>query len=123
MTPFRIPILFITFNRPEKLNAFTDVFLTKLDILDALPVIKVCVAYEIDGERVTHMPYHQTALHHAVPIYEELPGWQEDISGAKSLEELPANARDYVLFLAEQGGVPVTYVGVGPERLQTVHVA
>ena len=106
-----------------RLNSLTEIFLTKLDILDPLDVIRVCVAYEIDGERVTHMPYHQSDLHKAVPVYEELPGWQEDISGCTTLEELPAKARDYVLYLAEQGNVPVSYVGVGPERRQTVHVA
>ena len=106
-----------------RLNSLTEIFLTKLDILDALPTVKVCVAYEIDGERVTHMPYHQSDLHKAVPVYEELPGWQTDCSGATTLDELPENARDYVLFLAEQGGVPVSYVGVGPERRQTVFVA
>jgi adenylosuccinate synthase len=106
-----------------RLNSLTDIFLTKLDILDPLPVVKVCVAYEVDGERVERLPYHQSVLHKAEPVYEELPGWCTDCSHAKTLEELPAAARDYVLFLAEQGGVPVSYVGVGPERLQTVHVA
>ncbi len=106
-----------------RLNSLTEIFLTKLDILDPLETIKVCVAYEIDGKRVTHMPYHQSDLHKAVPIYEELPGWQEDLTGCTDLAELPAKARDYVLFLAEQGGVPVSYVGVGPERKQTLHVA
>ncbi len=106
-----------------RLNSLTEIFLTKLDILDPLETIKVCVAYEIDGERVTHMPYHQSDLHKAVPIYEELPGWQEDVTGCTDLSELPSKARDYVLFLAEQGGVPVSYVGVGPERKQTLHVA
>jgi adenylosuccinate synthase len=106
-----------------RLNSLTEIFLTKLDILDPLETIKVCVAYDIDGERVTHMPYHQSDLHKAVPVYEELPGWQEDVSGCTDLSELPAKARDYVLFLAEAGGVPVSYVGVGPERKQTLHVA
>jgi adenylosuccinate synthase len=104
-------------------NSLTDNFLTKLDILDPLPEIKVCVAYDVDGQRFEHMPYHQSDLHKAVPIYETLPGWQEPISGATTLEELPERARDYVLFLAEQGGVPVSHVGVGPERKQTVFVA
>ena len=105
-----------------RLNSLSEIFLTKLDVLDTLPVVKVCVAYEVDGERMRHLPYHQSALHKAVPIYEELPGWQEDCSSATTLEELPAKARDYVLFLADQGGVPVSYVGVGPGRLQTVHI-
>jgi len=106
-----------------RLNGLTDIFLTKLDILDPLPAIKVCVAYDVDGKRFEHMPYHQSDLHKAVPIYETLPGWQEPISGATTLEELPAKARDYVLFLAEQGGVPVSHISVGPERKQTVFVA
>jgi adenylosuccinate synthase len=106
-----------------RLNSLTDIFLTKLDILDPLRVLKVCVAYEVDGERLDHLPYHQSVLHDVRPVYEELPGWQSPIGDAKTLDELPARAREYVLFLAEQGGVPVSYVGVGPERLQTVHVA
>ncbi|MBW3626104.1 MAG: adenylosuccinate synthase [Actinobacteria bacterium] len=106
-----------------RLNSLTDIFLTKLDVLDPLEVVKVCVAYEVDGERLDHLPYHQSVLHKVKPVYAELPGWQADCSGATTLDELPPEARDYVMFLAEQGGVPVRYVGVGPERLQTVHVA
>ena len=105
-----------------RLNSLTDIFLTKLDVLDTLESVQVCVAYEVDGRRVEHLPYHQSDLHRAVPVYEELPGWRTDCTGATTLEELPDKARDYVLFLAEQGGVPVSYVGVGPGRLQTVHV-
>ena len=103
-----------------RLNSLTDIFLTKLDILSPLETIKVCVAYEIDGERVERLPYHQSDLHKAVPIYEELPGWQTEIGDARTVEDLPSKARDYVLFLSEGCGVPVSYVGVGPERLQTV---
>ncbi len=103
-----------------RLNSLSDIFLTKLDVLDAEPTVKVCVAYDIDGERVTHMPYHQSDLHKAVPVFEELPGWQTDISGCTTLDELPTAARDYVLFVADQGRVPVSYVGVGPERKQTI---
>lgn len=106
-----------------RLNSLSEIFLTKLDVLDPLEVVKVCVAYEVDGERLDHLPYHQSVLHKVRPVYAELPGWQADCSRATTLDELPAEARDYVLFLAEQGGVPVRYVGVGPERLQTVHVA
>jgi adenylosuccinate synthase len=105
-----------------RLNSLSEVFLTKLDVLDTLPSVKVCVAYDIDGERVTHVPYHQSALHRAQPVYEELPGWQTDCSSATAIEELPSAARDYVLFLAERAGVPVSYIGVGPGRLQTVRV-
>jgi adenylosuccinate synthase len=103
-----------------RLNSLTDIFLTKLDILSPLASIKVCVAYDVDGERTERLPYHQSHLHKAVPVYEELPGWQTEIGDARALEELPRQARDYVLFLAEASGVPVSYVGVGPERRQTV---
>jgi adenylosuccinate synthase len=103
-----------------RLNSLTDIFLTKLDILSPLETIKVCVAYDIDGERVERLPYHQSDLHKARPIYEELPGWQAEIGDARTVEDLPAKARDYVLFLSERSNVPVSYVGVGPERLQTV---
>jgi adenylosuccinate synthase len=103
-----------------RLNSLTDIFLTKLDILSPLESLRVCVAYEIDGKRVEHMPYHQSDLHRAKPVYEELPGWRTEIGDARTLEELPPAARDYVLFLSEQAGVPISYVGVGPERLQTV---
>ncbi|MGC1511594.1 MAG: adenylosuccinate synthase [Acidimicrobiales bacterium] len=106
-----------------RLNSLSEIFLTKLDVLDTLEVLKVCVAYEIDGERVDHMPYHQSQLHKAVPVYEEFPGWQSDCSGATMLDELPPAARAYVQFLSDQAGVPVSYVGVGPGRLQTVRVA
>jgi adenylosuccinate synthase len=99
-----------------RLNSLTDIFLTKLDVLDPCETVKVCVAYEVDGERLDHMPYHQSVLHKVQPVYEELPGWKTDCSGATTLEELPPAARDYVLYLAEQGGVPVSYVGVAAHR-------
>jgi adenylosuccinate synthase len=85
--------------------------------------LKVCVAYERDGRRYDHMPYHQTVLHNAVPVYEELPGWQTDTSASTELHELPAAAKDYVQFLAAQTGVPITLVGVGPDRDQFVRFA
>ncbi len=103
-----------------RLNSLTDIFLTKLDILSPLETVKVCVAYEIEGRRVEHMPYHQSDLHKAVPVYEELPGWGTEIGDARTLDELPTAAKDYVVFLSERSGVPVSYIGVGPERLQTV---
>lgn len=106
-----------------RLNSLSEIFLTKLDVLDTFETLKVCVAYEIDGERVDHMPYHQSQIHKAIPVYEEFPGWKSDCSRATKLDELPSKARDYVQFLSDQAGVPVSYVGVGPGRLQTVRVA
>jgi adenylosuccinate synthase len=103
-----------------RINGITDYFLTKLDVLSSLDRVPICVAYEIDGERVEQMPTTQTEFHHAKPIYEEMPGWWEDISGARSFEELPANARAYVLRLEELSGARVSCVGVGPGRDQTI---
>ena len=106
-----------------QLNSLTDLALIKLDIFDPLKTIKVCVAYEIDGQRVEHLPAFQDQLERAVPIYEELPGWQSSTTGVRSVEELPLNAQRYVRFLAEQSGVPVTMLGVGPGRDEIIHVA
>lgn len=103
-----------------RVNGITDYFLTKLDVLSGLEKVPVCVAYEVDGHRVDDMPMTQTGVHHAVPIYEELPGWHEDISGCRSFEELPANARTYVERLEELMGARISAVGVGPGREQTI---
>ncbi|MEM9467739.1 MAG: adenylosuccinate synthase [Actinomycetota bacterium] len=101
-----------------RINSLTEVALTKLDILDALDTLKVCVAYDVDGERVEHLPYHQSDLHKATPIYEELPGWGSDISGITNPDDLPANAADYIAFLEQQIGCGIRLVGVGPGREQ-----
>jgi adenylosuccinate synthase len=103
-----------------RLNSLSEVALTKLDVLDAFDNLLVCVGYECDGVRYDHMPYHQSVLHKATPVYEELPGWKTDISGATELHQLPAAAKDYVAFLADAIGVPIRLVGVGPEREQFV---
>ncbi|MDR7168105.1 adenylosuccinate synthase [Nocardia kruczakiae] len=103
-----------------RVNGITDYFLTKLDVLSSLDRVPICVAYEIDGERVEQMPTTQTEFHHARPIYEEMPGWWEDISGARSFEDLPANARAYVERLEELSGARVSCIGVGPGRDETI---
>jgi adenylosuccinate synthase len=105
-----------------RVNGLTDFFLTKLDVLTGWKKIPVCVAYEIDGKRVDELPASQSDFHHAKPIYELLPGWSEDISTAKSLDQLPKNARDYVKFLEAISGAPISAVGVGPERDQTISI-
>ncbi|MBA0127554.1 adenylosuccinate synthase [Haloechinothrix sp. YIM 98757] len=103
-----------------RLNGITDYFLTKLDVLSGLERIPVCVGYEIDGFRHDEMPMTQTDVHHAVPIYEELPGWEEDISSCRSFDDLPANARSYVERLEELSGARISAVGVGPGREATI---
>jgi adenylosuccinate synthase len=105
-----------------RLNSLTEVALTKLDVLDALEVVKVCVAYEADGVRYELPPYHQSVLHDVTPVYEELEGWREDVSSCTSFEQLPGAAKDYVAFLADRVGVPIHVVGVGPGREQFVAV-
>ncbi|MFQ6393542.1 adenylosuccinate synthase [Nocardia sp. KC 131] len=103
-----------------RVNGVTDYFLTKLDVLSSLDTVPICVAYEIDGERVEQMPTTQTEFHHAKPIYEEMPGWWEDISQAKTFEELPVNAQAYVLRLEQLSGARISCIGVGPGRDQTI---
>lgn len=104
-----------------RLNSLTDVAVTKLDILDGLDEIKVCVAYDIDGVRHEAMPYHQSDLHKATPIYETLPGWGTSLSDISERHQLPGPAADYLAFLEQQMGVPVSLVGVGPGRRQFLH--
>ncbi|WP_241384686.1 adenylosuccinate synthase [Rhodococcus sp. CH91] len=103
-----------------RVNGITDYFLTKLDVLSGLETVPICVGYEVDGVRVDEMPMTQTDVHHAKPIYEEMPGWWEDISHARTFEELPKNAQDYVLRLEELSGAYISCIGVGPGRDQTI---
>ncbi len=105
-----------------RINGVTDFFLTKLDVLSGLERIPVCVAYDVDGVRHDEIPMTQTEFHHAKPIYEELPGWQEDITGAKTFEDLPPTAQSYVRALEEMSGAPISAIGVGPGRTQTLQL-
>jgi adenylosuccinate synthase len=105
-----------------RINGLTDIFLTKLDVLTGWEKIPVCVAYDIDGTRSEELPMTQTEFHHAKPIYEMLPGWSEDISGAKTMEDLPANARAYIKFLEDVSGTPISAVGVGQDRNATISI-
>ena len=102
-----------------RINGVTDFVLTKLDVLTGLEQVPVCVAYDVDGTR-HEMPVNQTDFHHAVPVYEYFPGWTEDISGARTLADLPPNAQAYVTALEEMSGARMSVVGVGPEREQAV---
>ncbi|WP_433249297.1 adenylosuccinate synthase [Streptosporangium sp. CA-135522] len=106
----------------SRINGVTDFFLTKLDVLSGLETIPVCVAYEVDGVRYDEIPMTQTDFHHAKPVYEEFPGWQEDISGAKSFDDLPANAQAYVRALEQMSGARISAIGVGPGRTQTLQI-
>ena len=103
-----------------RINGLTDFFLTKLDVLSGFKEIPVCVAYEIDGKRHDEMPMTQTQFHHAKPIYEMMPGWDEDISNARKFEDLPMNAQKYVEFLERISGAPMSAIGVGQHRDATI---
>jgi len=107
-----------------RINSLTALVVTKLDVLTGLETIKVCTRYRgEDGAEFDHFPYHQSVLHHTSGEYVELPGWNEDIGEARSEDELPDNARDYLAFVEEFIGVPVVMVGVGPGREQTIWTA
>jgi adenylosuccinate synthase len=99
-----------------RINGVTDFVLTKLDVLTGLKEIPVCVAYEVDGKRFDEMPVSQTDFHHAKPIYENFPGWSEDITGCRKFSDLPQTAQDYVLKLEELSGARISAIGVGPAR-------
>ncbi|MBT1635367.1 MULTISPECIES: adenylosuccinate synthase [Clavibacter] len=103
-----------------RINGVTDFVLTKLDVLSGLATIPVCVAYDVDGVRHDEVPVSQSDFHHATPIYEELPGWQEDITGCRTFADLPKNAQDYVMAIERMSGARISAVGVGPEREQVV---
>lgn len=103
-----------------RINGITDLVLTKLDILTGLEKIPVCVAYDVDGERFDDVPVNQTDFHHAKPIYEEFPGWSEDISTARTFEDLPQTAQEYVLALEKMSKTRISVIGVGPERDQVI---
>jgi adenylosuccinate synthase len=105
-----------------RVNGITDYFLTKLDVLSGLEQVPVCVAYQVNGARHDEIPMTQTDFHHAVPVYEYLDGWQEDISSAKALDDLPPAAQAYVQALEEMIGVPFWGIGVGPRRDQTLQL-
>jgi adenylosuccinate synthase len=103
-----------------RLSSISEIAITKLDVLDAFDTLKVCVAYEAGGVQYKHMPYHQSVLHQAVPVYAELPGWKADLTNVTTIADLPSEALDFIGFLSEQVGVNVTLVGVGPARSQFV---
>jgi adenylosuccinate synthase len=106
----------------SRVNGLTDFFLTKLDVLTGFERIPVCVAYDVDGVRHDEIPMTQTDFHHATPIYEQFPGWTEDLSGCKAFEDLPKNAQSYVKALEEMSGAPISAIGVGPERNATIQL-
>ena len=106
-----------------RLSGVDELAVMLLDVLGGLDELKVCTAYEIDGRRVTHFPSHADDLKKAVPVYETLPGWQEDLSVVRSYDALPQQAKRYLARIGELLGRPVTIVSVGPDREQTIQCA
>lgn len=104
----------------RRVNGLTDVVLTKLDVLTGFETVPVCVAYDVQGTRVEEMPVHQSDFHHARPVYEELPGWTEDITGAREFADLPEAAQRYVERLEELIGTRISVIGVGPGRDEVI---
>jgi adenylosuccinate synthase len=105
-----------------RLNSLSEIAITKLDVLDAFDEVKVCVAYEVDGRRLDHLPDNQSVLHRVVPVYETFRGWGSDISESTEPGHLPDRVREYVAFLEAQVGVPIRLLGVGPGRDQYVQL-
>jgi adenylosuccinate synthase len=105
-----------------RLNSMSELAIMKLDVLDDLDTVKVCVAYEHEGQKLTQLPYHQSVVHDVVPIYEELPGWRRELRSCREVGDLPAEARRFLELMQDQVGVPISYVGVGPERDEYVQL-
>jgi adenylosuccinate synthase len=104
------------------INGFSAVALTKLDVLDALPEVKVCVGYQLDGQTIDYFPPVAADLARVQPVYQTLPGWLSSTEGITELDDLPPNARAYIDFLSAQIGVEIGLVSTGPERTQTILV-
>jgi adenylosuccinate synthase len=103
-------------------GGITSLAVTKLDILSQLDPIRVCVSYELDGQRVDTVPADTDAYQRCVPVYRDFPGWSEDLSRAQSLSDLPKNARAYLDAMAEMVSLPIGWVSVGPGREQTIQL-
>ena len=106
-----------------RLNGFTEIALTKLDVLTGYDELLVCTSYEYEGEILRDFPYHQTVFHKSKPVYARLKGWWEDLTGITDPDDLPDAVREYIAFLEDQVGIPIRIVSVGPERDQTLHMA
>jgi len=102
------------------LNGLTELTITKLDVLDTLEEIKVCIAYDIDGERTEEMPADLDTFSRAKPVYKSFPGWQGLVKGTTNWEDLPTQARTYLEFIEEALNIPIKMVSTGPDRVETV---
>jgi adenylosuccinate synthase len=101
-----------------RLNSLSELAIAKLDVLDGFERVRVCTAYEIDGREVEHLPYHQSDLHRATPVYVDFPGWKRQLGEVRERHQLPAEAAAFLSFVESRIGVPVSLVGVGAGRDQ-----
>lgn len=102
-----------------RVNGITKIALTKIDVLSSFSTIKVAVAYDSLDQRYTDFPRQQRVLYNCTPVYEELPGWEQDVTAVRSFADLPKNAQSYVEYIEEAAGVPISIISVGPERAAT----
>ena len=112
----------VTGRYAARVNTMTELVITKLDVLSQFESIKVCVAYDYEGERYEHMPPHQTIFNKCRPVYEEVPGWSQDITAARDIDDLPKEARAYLELLESLVGTPISWVSVGPGRDEIVRL-
>ena len=105
-----------------RLNGLDSLAITKLDVLTGLEKLKICVGYEIDGERISHRPVSLKRMSACSPVYEEMPGWQDDISEARRLDQLPSEAQAYIRAIETLTGIPASIISVGPGRDETIVV-
>jgi adenylosuccinate synthase len=110
----------VALRRAAQINSLTGLCITKLDVLDGLETIRICTSYDYQGENIHMPPLGADAIELCKPVYESMPGWSESTVGAKSLDDLPDNARNYLKRLEEVVGVPVDIVSTGPERDETI---
>ncbi len=109
----------VVLRESARLNGPTELAVTKLDVLSGLKELKICVAYDYRGQRIDYPPQEQNGMAHATPVYETLPGWDEDITAVASFADLPVNARRYLERMEALCGVPIGLISVGPDRKQT----
>ncbi|MCJ1655182.1 adenylosuccinate synthase [Staphylococcus sp. NRL 16/872] len=109
----------VVLRHSRRVSGITDLSINSIDVLTGLDTVKICTAYELDGEEITEYPANLDQLRRCKPIFEELPGWEEDITGCRTLEELPENARKYLERISELCGVRISIFSVGPDRDQT----
>ena len=111
----------VVMRHSRRVSGITSLSLNSIDVLTGLDTIKICTAYETpDGERIEYYPASLKLLSSCTPVYEELPGWTEDITNCKRLEDLPTNAQNYVRRISELVGVKISTLSVGPDRSQTM---